>query len=162
MPATRNDSLLKNLAIAFGDGLAFAAGMKLSQRAVNRRPAAAVAIPQPSASIDRRLVEAVVQAVEDRIKKHSAQMERRISELETQVATEWELRSAWGEATGAALAEIRASFDARLADLRASFRAEVQALRGRQQAIEENAAPRDLLRTIGHAYLAAADSTETR
>jgi hypothetical protein len=33
MPNSRDSSLLRNLAVAFGDGLAFGAGMKLSQRA---------------------------------------------------------------------------------------------------------------------------------
>lgn len=94
MQNSRDLSLWRSLALAFGDGLAFGVGMKLSQNAVRskhfkERPRQIDRTP-PAAmgSYDNRVLEAVVNALEARLNEHSAQMERRLAELESRIAVE--------------------------------------------------------------------------
>jgi hypothetical protein len=94
MQSSRDSSVWKSLAVAFGDGVAFAVGMKLSQNAVSRpetearaRIEQAPAAPPPVAPppFDRKVLEAVVSAVDERLKEHAGQVERRIAESESRV-----------------------------------------------------------------------------
>jgi hypothetical protein len=88
MPSSRDSSVWKSLAVAFGDGLVFAAGMKLSQRAARPAPAAAPPPAAAPAPFDRKVLEAVVHAVEERLEEHAQHVERRIAELEARIAQE--------------------------------------------------------------------------
>src|ERR1039458_6942379 len=104
MESSRDSSVWKSLAVAFGDGLAFGVGMKLSRSAASRpetdpqpelAPAAGrrerieqriarieqtpAAPPQvPVAPFDRKVLEAVVNAVDKRLKDHPGQVGCRV------------------------------------------------------------------------------------
>ena len=114
MENARDSSMWRSIAVAFGDGLAFGVGMKLTQN-VSRQPglahsgtntlagryerleqridrlertpiAALEAAPSPEpAGFARKVIETVVQAVEERLNEHVKQVERRLAELEARI-----------------------------------------------------------------------------
>jgi len=103
MSNTRDSSLWRSLAVAFGDGLAFGVGMKISQNAAARPAMGADSrVPEleerlrriertrelSGPGVDQRIVEGLVNGVEARLQEQSAQVERRIADLETRVAVE--------------------------------------------------------------------------
>ena len=148
MQSSRDSSVWKSLAVAFGDGLAFGVGMKLSQNAANHRDrierGSATPPPVAAAPFDRKVLEAVVNAVDERLKEHAGQVERRIAELEAKLALELKSLGKQDEALVSALEEVRTGCETRIAALR-----------------EELAAPggasRDLLLAIGQACRNAAE-----
>jgi hypothetical protein len=116
MQSSRDSSIWRSLAVAFGDGLAFGVGVKLAQGP--QRPAAgappaevlpfaerleqieqrlsgiehapaptAPAAPAP-APFDQKVLEAVVNALDARLKEQAGQVERRLTELEAKIAIE--------------------------------------------------------------------------
>lgn len=115
MENARDSSIWRSLAVAFGDGLAFGVGMKLTQNAA-RQPgtphsgataladrferlehrierlehtpiAGPEAAPGPGpVGFARKVIEAVVQAVDERLNEHAKQLERRLAELEARIA----------------------------------------------------------------------------
>ena len=113
MQNSRDSSVLRSLAAAFGDGLAFGAGMKLT-RGVGRSAAlegapaiditplleqlaeiekrigkverAPVAIAPPP--FDQKVIEAIVNALDARMLEQAGQVERRLSEMEAKLAVE--------------------------------------------------------------------------
>lgn len=126
MENDRDSSIWRSLAVAFGDGLAFGVGMKLTQNAarqpgaphtgvtaladrfesleqrmerLERTPIAAPeAAPGPgSVGFAPKVIEAVVQAVDERLSDQAKQMERRLAGLEARIA------------------EVRSQFDAEMA-----------------------------------------------
>jgi hypothetical protein len=117
MQTSGNSSILRSLAIAFGDGLAFAAGVKLTQNAARQvgapprpdsgdlpqrlaaieqtvkrlelsPPAASAGTEQKGPGMDKKVLEAIVNALEARLKEHGGQMERRIADLDAKMAIE--------------------------------------------------------------------------
>ena len=108
MENSRDSSVWRSLAVAFGDGLAFGVGMKLSQNApgkagpapepavgrltrlehrverIERAPAAVVS----GAAIDQPVLEALTQAVEARLQECTALSGRRLAELDVKLALE--------------------------------------------------------------------------
>jgi hypothetical protein len=147
MQTTRDSSIWRSLAVAFGDGVAFAAGMKLTQAA--QRPATATPAPEtlplagrlaemekrlasviekpalaprPSAAppepeiallvsrlaemekrlaaveqkpapaaappFDQKVIEAVVRAVDERLREQADQVEHKLAALETKIAAD--------------------------------------------------------------------------
>jgi len=119
MESSRDSSIWRSLAVAFGDGLAFGVGVKLTQNAgrqaaaptlsprtedkslVNRlgdlerrlarmeqAPAAVAAPAQVQAQFDQKVLEAVVNALEARLKEHAGHVERRLAELEAKITIE--------------------------------------------------------------------------
>jgi hypothetical protein len=126
MENDRDSSIWRSLAVAFGDGLAFGVGMKLTQN-VARQPgaphngvtaladrfesleqrmerlertpiAAPEAAPGPgSVGFAPKVIEAVVQAVDERLSDQAKQVERRLAGLEARIA------------------EVRSQFDAEMA-----------------------------------------------
>lgn len=149
MQGSRDSSIWRSLAVAFGDGLAFGVGMKLTQTAPARSgqaPAANLtptngrleqiehrlaqmekaraAIAAPAPAIDQKVLEAVVHAVEGRLQEHAGQVERRLAEAETRMAADLEaVRGDIGQA-----AKARAECDSKVA-------ADLGALRQRDQDI---------------------------
>jgi hypothetical protein len=126
MENDRDSSIWRSLAVAFGDGLAFGVGMKLTQNAarqpgaphtgapaladrfesleqrmerLERTPIAAPgAAPGPgSVGFAPKVIEAVVQAVDERLSDQAKQVERRLAGLEARIA------------------EVRSQFDAEMA-----------------------------------------------
>lgn len=108
MDSSRDSSVWRSLAVAFGDGLAFGVGMKLSQNApgkagpasepegarlarlehrierIERAPAAVAAGGQ----LDQPVLEALTQALEARLQESAALTGRRLAELDVKLALE--------------------------------------------------------------------------
>ena len=111
MDKSRDSSVLRSLAVAFGDGLAFGVGMKLTQNAAGKpgapapsdlagrlarveqhvelveRTPASVAAPN-SANLDPNILEALTHALEARLQEASGSMDRRLAEFEVKLAVE--------------------------------------------------------------------------
>jgi hypothetical protein len=159
MESSRESSIWRSLAVAFGDGLAFGVGMKLSQKTVQHagHPATADFTPVttrlaqledrlermehapalPSAGgagIDQKVLEAVVNALEARLREHAVQVERRLTDLDAKLAIE--LQSLHQEdrsiASGAqaCVDETREQFSRRLVEARERLENDIGSLRG--------------------------------
>jgi hypothetical protein len=106
MKQSRSDaSLLKNLAIAFGDGLAFGVGMKIAQVSGKSRSPERPALLQPlterpatpagsqlglahGESLDAQVFQKIVTSLEARLAEHLGTVDRRLAETEAQIALE--------------------------------------------------------------------------
>ena len=118
MQSSSDSSLWRSLAVAFGDGLAFGVGMKLTQAAgrqltAPRSSAPARSDPTPladrveqiehnlkrierverapvagSGAVDQKVLEAIVNALEARLAEHSGQVERRLADQDARYAIE--------------------------------------------------------------------------
>jgi hypothetical protein len=117
MQSSRDSSIWRSLAVAFGDGVAFGVGVKLAQgpnrppagappvelppaadrleqldrrlSAVEKAPAPAVSLaPSAPAPFDQKVLEAVVNALDARLHEQSGKVESRIAELEAKLAIE--------------------------------------------------------------------------
>ena len=105
MQNSRDSSVWRSLAVAFGDGVAFGVGMKLTSAPKPSAPKLAAPQPEvlpdrteeferriaqlearPAPSIDHKVLEAVVTAVDARLREHAAQIEQRLLELEKMIA----------------------------------------------------------------------------
>lgn len=132
----------RNLAVAFGDGLAFGVGMKLSQNApgkpsptaepdaagrlsrlehrverIERAPAAIAA----SGDLDPPVLEALTHALEARLQESAALMDRRLAELDVKLALELKGLRQQDQA-------IVANSEARLQELQKHIDAQVRGL----------------------------------
>src|SRR5271165_3549536 len=116
MQSSRDSSLLRSLAVAFGDGLAFGAGMKLTQRALRAQAPAssapitpgglleklddlekrliaaelatsARAIAAPPA-FDPKVLEALTTALDARLEEQAAEIDHRIAAFDGKMALE--------------------------------------------------------------------------
>ncbi len=104
-----DSSVLKSLAVAFGDGLAFGVGMKLTQKAQRQAfPQAAEApsdagalldrldqieqrmrlIESAPAGFDQRTLDALTGALEARLNEHTSQVGRRLADMEARIVME--------------------------------------------------------------------------
>jgi hypothetical protein len=104
-----DSSVLKSLAVAFGDGLAFGVGMKLTQNAKRQSFAPAVAAPSEAGAIldrldqieqrmrliestpagfDQKTLDALTGALEARLNEHTSQVERRLADMEARILME--------------------------------------------------------------------------
>jgi hypothetical protein len=106
MQSSRDSSLLRSLAVAFGDGLAFVAGMKLTEAAGRQLSASRPSAPPRSGvrsieqiepshvagsdPVDQKVLETIVKAIEERLAVHSGQVEHRMAGLEARLAIELE------------------------------------------------------------------------
>jgi hypothetical protein len=102
MQNRRDSSIWRSLAVALGDGLAFAVGMTLTQAAGRQlsmpqhsgikrlEPPAPVepAATESSIAIDHKALEAIVHAVEARLAAHSEQVDNRLAGLDVRMAIE--------------------------------------------------------------------------
>ncbi|HWD00721.1 MAG TPA: hypothetical protein VG456_28390 [Candidatus Sulfopaludibacter sp.] len=119
MQSSRDSSVWRSLAVAFGDGLAFGVGMKLTQPAgrtpvaapqtdlsplalrleemeqriaeIENRPAALPPAERAAVSsqpFDQKVLEAVVNALEARLREHASQVERQLTDLQAKVTIE--------------------------------------------------------------------------
>lgn len=95
--AKSDDSLLKSLAMAFGDGLAFGVGMKVVQ--VTHKSGARMTSgvshriepagnPSVFASPDQQILEQITAALEARLSEQMSHVERRFAEAEARIALE--------------------------------------------------------------------------
>jgi hypothetical protein len=148
MQSSRDSSLWRSLAVAFGDGLAFGVGMKLTQRPtapaaspaavldpIHRRldqmakrlfelerAPAAHAIASGAAPFDQKVLEAAVGVLDARLQEQAGHVESRIAELETKLAIELKSLEQHDRSTGAAL-------QAHMEDLNLNFNDQIAALR---------------------------------
>lgn len=148
MSSSRDSSVWRSLAVAFGDGLAFGVGMKLTQTAGAKAPSADAALPAPltdrlalleerlrkiermplppadpatalaPAKIDHQVLDAVVNAVETRLQEQAAAVERRLADIEARLAVE--LKSVHEE-----LHALAAGADVRIRETQAAFQESV-------------------------------------
>ena len=116
MESSRDSSIWRSLAVAFGDGVAFGVGMKLTQNA--GRPAGAPARSEPGplagrieeieqriarveqacavsagagpAPFDHKVLEAVAHSLDARLMEHAGKVERSLAELEARLALKLE------------------------------------------------------------------------
>jgi len=109
MEKSRDSSVWRNLAVAFGDGLAFGVGIKLTQNPpgktgtpappeVNGRLARleqridriehAPAAAGGAANLDQEVLDALTRALEARLQENEALLDRRLSEMDVKLAVE--------------------------------------------------------------------------
>ncbi len=120
MQSSSDSSIWRSLAVAFGDGLAFGVGVKLSQNAarqigaaqraepgdlgnrlsqveqtikrIERAPAGAASDQksggEPKSGLDQKVLEAIVNALEARLKEQAGQTDRRLADLEARLTLE--------------------------------------------------------------------------
>jgi hypothetical protein len=158
MENSRDSSVWRSLAVAFGDGVAFGVGVKLSRSAtalasgVSGQPEAetgplagrlqqmerrllemekAKATAPAPAAFDQKVLEAIVNAVDARLKEQAGSMDRRISELEARVTTELKALRQQDE-------NIATAVEAHMEELQDHFIAQVEAVR--QQMDQDQAA----------------------
>lgn len=118
MQSSRDSSIWRSLAVAFGDGVAFGVGVKLAQgtqrpaggaqpavglpfaerleqieqrlSSIEHAPAPAVSMaPSAPAPFDQKVLEAVVNALDARLREQAGQTERRLTEMEAKLAIEF-------------------------------------------------------------------------
>jgi hypothetical protein len=124
MQNNRDSSVLRSLAVAFGDGLAFGVGMKLTQGGGRggkpgiapaadltpllerlytiegrvgkvERAAIAPSSAAPPAPFDQKVLEAIVTALDARLLKQAEQVEKRFTDLEARLASELKTLHQW-------------------------------------------------------------------
>ena len=108
MQTSRDSSLWRSLAVAFGDGLAFGVGMKLTQTAarqvapprtesnvvtdrmdqVEQRVKRLEQTPAAAAPLDQKVLETIVAALEARLHEQAGQVDRRLADLEARITIE--------------------------------------------------------------------------
>jgi hypothetical protein len=107
MQSHRDPSVLRSLALSFGEGLAFSVGMKLTQSAIRPGNAPVEAPdfgpiaarleqieqrvskaerPREPQALDQKVIGAIVSALESRLQENSGQVERRLSDLQSTLA----------------------------------------------------------------------------
>jgi len=163
MQSSRDSSVWRSLAVAFGDGVAFGVGVKLSQSAASHVNATALADPSPArepespemasrleeferrlakmeqaktlppvhAQFDQKVLEAVVNALDARLKEQAGAVERRIAELEARLTIELTALRRQDETIAAAVED-------HMEKLQDHFIAQVEAVR--QQVEQDHAA----------------------
>jgi hypothetical protein len=130
MQPSRDSSVWRSLAVAFGDGLAFGVGVKLTQAATARSADAALAepniapladrleqferrlalmeqapaaLPPAPAPFDQKVLEAVVNALDARLREQAGQVEKRLASLESKMAAELKVLREQDHAIGSAV-----------------------------------------------------------
>jgi hypothetical protein len=175
MQPSRDSSVWRSLAVAFGDGLAFGVGVKLTQ-AATARTADVVASPEPNIAplagrleqferrlaqmeqapaalppapppFDQKILEAVVNALDSRLREQASQVEQRLVELETKIAFELKALRHQDEAMAAAVED-------HMEQLQDHFIGHVEAIR---QRVEQDRA--DMRQEVASAVAAASQNS---
>jgi hypothetical protein len=162
MQERHDSSVWRSLAVAFGDGLAFGVGMKLTQnpgrqaeRAVDpARPAGRLEAieqrlermerhPASAGPFDQKVLEAVVNALDARLKEQAASVEKRLTALEARIAVELQALHQQDRATAsgaeARVEEVQTELERQAAEAAGRLEAEAGAIRGEMAGIEERA-----------------------
>lgn len=137
MDSSRDSSVWRSLAVAFGDGLAFGVGMKITQNApakaalpaappdltsrlarVEQHLAQLERVPAPgSANLDPQVLEALTNALEARLQEIAAQTDRRLAELDVKLTLEVKSLRQQDQALASAAEDLQNRFDHRIIDL---------------------------------------------
>lgn len=137
MDNSRDSSVWRSLAVAFGDGLAFGVGMKITQNApakaalpaappdltgrlarVEQHLAQLERVPAPgSANLDPQVLEALTNALEARLQQIAAQTDRRVAELDVKLTLELKSLRQQDQALASAAEDLQNRFDHRIIDL---------------------------------------------
>ncbi len=137
MDTSRDSSVWRSLAVAFGDGLAFGVGMKITQNApakaalpsappdltgrlarVEQHLAQLERVPAPgSANLDPQVLEALTNALEARLQELAVQTDRRLAELDVKFALELKSLRQQDQALASAAEDLQNRFDHRIIDL---------------------------------------------
>ncbi len=152
MNTSRDSSLWRSIAVAFGDGVAFGVGMKMTQNAARRsgeasrleqmeerlRQIECSSAPVPG-DFDQRIVEGLVQGVEARLQEQAASVDRRLADLETRVAVEMKALNQQDRGNARAIEESIESLRGQILALHREFAAQVARIVGEQvdQAVEK-------------------------
>ena len=181
MQSSRDSSVLRSLAVAFGDGLAFGVGMKLTQAAAKkplpagspditpiadrleqlesrihkaeRAPATLPAAAAAGQAIDQQVLEAIVQAVEMRLKEQSIQVDKRFADLEAKVTLE--LRSIHEQ-----IRSLASGADVRLRELQQE--AQQQVMEARHEARQNHAQSGSQIAAMEFALASRLSAVESR
>jgi hypothetical protein len=159
MQNSRDPSVWRSLAVAFGDGVAFGVGMKITQNAARKAGTPALHDPAPvaerlaeiekrmaqmerapmsravsgPANLDQQAMDALVHALEARLKEHAGQVERHLAELETRLTLELKSLQQEDQAVAsdaqAAIEETQNRLDQQVLDARRQADGEMEALR---------------------------------
>jgi hypothetical protein len=139
-----DSSVWKSLAVAFGDGLAFGVGMKLTQNAQRQGPlppAAADAgsvldrleqieqrmrrIESAPAGFDQSVLEAVTAALDARLAEHVSQVERRLADMEARILMETRRLDQQDRSLGARMEQDLSALKSQVVALNREFAEEV-------------------------------------
>ena len=152
MQSSRDSSVWRSLAVAFGDGLAFGVGMKLTQPSGRAPVAAPEADLSPLAlrleqmeqrireietaprtlaaqPFDQKVLEAVVTALDARLRENSSQVERRITELQAKITIELKTLHEQDRSIAGDFHELEEQFRGQLDALRKAAEADRQSMR---------------------------------
>ncbi|HJT89816.1 MAG TPA: hypothetical protein VJ732_18225 [Bryobacteraceae bacterium] len=133
-----DSSVWRSLAVAFGDGLAFGVGMKLTHNAagkaaspfppdlagrlarVEERMDRLELAPAPAAgaAFDRQLLDSLVHAVDTRLKESAGHMDRCLAELEAKIAVELNSLRQQDRSLAAQMEDFERQFGGQAASLR--------------------------------------------
>lgn len=170
MQSRRDPSVLRSLALSFGEGLAFSVGTKLVQNAI--RPANApveqldfapvaarleqieqriqkVERPRDPQQFDQKVIHAIVSALETRLQEHSGAIDRRLTEQASSLREEVKemhrefaatVAQVVGEQVAARAAEMESALQERVAAAVAPLQSELAELRGRMAETENTMA----------------------
>ena len=169
MQNTRDSSVLRSLAVAFGDGLAYGVGMKLSRRAARASgPVAAPrgdlaaliervaeiekrvtesgrgatrAIAVGGGQFDQKVLEAVVTALDARLNEQAGHTESRITQLEARLAIELKSLHQRGDLAGTVT-------EKRIDELTAHFEGQIAALNRQADEDRQTQSAERLLREL--------------
>ena len=90
MQNSRDSSVWRTLAVAFGDGLAFGVGVTLTRSAARlaATKSGTLALPPTSTPLNHRAADAVLTAIDGQFAEIGGRIDRRLAELEGQIRTE--------------------------------------------------------------------------
>jgi hypothetical protein len=161
MQSHRDASVLRSLALSFGEGLAFSVGMKLTQNVTGagnppvetpdfgpiaarleqiEQRVAKTERPREPQALDQRVIAAIVSALESRLQEHSGQVERRVEQESAALRDEVRamhrefaanVAQVVGEQVALRAAEMEPVIEARVAAAVAPLHAELTELRAR-------------------------------
>jgi hypothetical protein len=170
MQSHRDASVLRSLALSFGEGLAFSVGMKLTRNAIRagsppveapdfgpiaarleqiEQRVAKAERPRESQALDQRVISAIVSALETRLQEHSGQVERRVEQESAALRDEVRVMhrefaahvaQVVGEQVALRAAEMEPVVEARVAAAVAPLHAELTELRARMAETENTMA----------------------
>ncbi len=176
MRESGDSSVWKSLAVAFGDGLAFGVGMKLTQNAQRQGslpPAAAGAGPvldrleqieqrmrrieSAPAGFDRSVLDALTAALDARLNEHVSQVERRLADMEARILMETRSLDQQDRSIAARMEQDLSTLKGQVVALNREFAEEVGRIVAEQVALQVQARTAGLEQSLRAQAMDAAD-----